>query len=64
MMSMMFGWRTALTAWASLMNRLTRTLSSASERRSTLTAARQPMNVCWARYTVPMPPSPSKLSIL
>jgi hypothetical protein len=60
MISTMLGWRTALMTRASLMKRRTSTLSSASDRRSTLMAAFQPITVCSARYTVPIPPSPSR----
>jgi len=59
MMSMMLGWRMAFAARASLKKRVTSASSLASSGLRTFTAALRPMMGCSAKYTVPMPPSPS-----
>ena len=58
--STMLGWRMAFEARASVKNRLTAAGSPARLACSTLMADRRPMPGWWARYTLPIPPSPSR----
>src|SRR5687768_13420546 len=55
----MLGWLSEASIRASRSNRLRRSGSLATLAGSTLTATSRPRRVSWARYTSPMPPTPS-----
>jgi hypothetical protein len=54
----MFSWPIFEAARASLKKRDSSSSRSEPSRRMTFTATRESSEVCWARYTVPIAPSP------